>query len=306
MRNTFVKQLTRLAQANPKIILLTGDLGFGVLDDFIAKCPLQFLNAGIAEQNMTGVAAGLAMEGFVPVTYSIANFTTLRCLEQIRNDIAYPCANVKIVSVGAGVAYGTAGFSHFATEDMAVMRAIPNLPVFSPGDPYEAEAVSQILFNMEGPGYLRLGKGGEDNVHAAPLVNYQLGRAIPLAETGAVALFATGAILSNVWMACQRLNELGHPVRCYSFPTVCPLDAAWIARIAREVTHLVTVEEHYLAGGFGGAIAEILAECPSPRARLTRIGLQRFVKEVGSQTYLREQHGLSVDAIVQRVLALKD
>ncbi len=302
MRNTFVNTLLLLARENTNIVLITGDLGFGVLTEFAKELPGQFINAGIAEQNMTGVAVGLALCGKIVFTYSIANFPTLRCLEQIRNDAAYHHANVKIVSVGAGMAYGPSGMSHHATEDIAIMRALPDVAVFSPGDPIEAEAATRAVVKHPGTCYLRLGKGKEKNVHAAPL-QWETGKAIPLIEDGEdAALFSTGPILGNVYEAALSLNRLGKRTRHYSFPSVKPLDKDLIRQVARETSLIVTVEEHNLTGGFGGAVAEVLAEMPSPRAKLRRIGINdHYISSIGSQTFLREENHLSCNDIINAV-----
>jgi len=302
MRNTFVNALLSLARTDRNIVLITGDLGFGVLADFAKELPGQFINAGIAEQNMMGVATGLALCGKTVFTYSIANFPTLRCLEQIRNDAAYHRANVKIVSVGAGMAYGTSGMSHQATEDIAVMRALPEVAVFSPGDLVETEEVTRALLRVPGTCYLRLGKGGEKNIHTAPL-RWETGTAIPLFDEGEVALFSTGPILANTHAAALALNRQGKRTRHYSFPSIKPLDTALIQRVACETALIVTVEEHNLAGGFGGAIAEVLAEMPQPHARLRRIGIDnRYVSAIGSQAFLRKENHLTCEDIVRVIV----
>ena len=181
MRDTFVKTLCSICETDKDIELITGDLGFGVLKPFFEQFPDQFTNAGIAEQNMTSVAAGMALEGKTVFTYSIGNFPTLRCLEQIRNDCAYHNANVKIVCVGGGFVYGSLGMSHHATEDISVMRSIPNVAVFCPSDALEAAAVTKAIAKYPGTCYLRLGRGGEKPIHKA-LENYEIGKAIPVKE----------------------------------------------------------------------------------------------------------------------------
>jgi transketolase len=161
MRTAFIKALTDLAETDNRIWLVTGDLGFSVLEEFASRFPDRYLNVGVAEQNMTGVAAGLAMSGKIVFTYSIANFPTLRCLEQVRNDVCYHNANVKIVAVGGGLAYGAQGYTHHAIEDLAILRALPNIRVIAPGDPAETRAAVMAIVNTPGPCYLRLGKAGE-------------------------------------------------------------------------------------------------------------------------------------------------
>lgn len=180
MRTAFIKQLVEEAATNDKIFLIVGDLGYSVVEMFAEKYPERFLNAGIAEQNMIGVAAGLAKEGYNVYVYSIGNFPTLRCMEQIRYDVAYHNLNVKIVSVGAGYAYGSLGASHHATEELGMMRTIPNMVICSPGDPVEAQAISTLSANYEGPMYLRLGKAGEAIVHQSLIENLKIGDLIPV------------------------------------------------------------------------------------------------------------------------------
>lgn len=304
MRDTFVKTLIRLAEQKPEIELLTGDLGFGVLKPFWEKFPDQFINAGIAEQNMTSVAAGMSMEGKIVFTYSIGNFPTLRCLEQIRNDCAYHKANVKIICIGGGFVYGSLGMSHQATEDIAVMRALPDVAVFCPGDLVEAEAVTEALVEHPGTCYLRLGRGGEKRVHEKK-IKYQIGKALLLhvsKSTGKkIALFSTGAILDECVSAVKGLEEAGIMVEQYSFPTVKPIDRETILKCLKECRLIVTVEEHNIVGGFGSAIAEVMSE-DNGSARLLKIGINdEYCEIVGNQSYLREAYGISANRIIRAV-----
>ena len=193
MRDTFVRTIIELAKNNKNIELITGDLGFGVLKPYWEECPDQFTNAGIAEQNMTSLAAGMALSGKTVFTYSIGNFPTLRCLEQIRNDCAYHNANVKIVAIGGGFAYGSLGMSHQATEDLAVMRALPNVSVFAPGDLVETEEVIKAITNYPGTCYVRLGRGGEKRIHDR-IDNFQIGKAIKIKEGKDIAIFSTDVL----------------------------------------------------------------------------------------------------------------
>ncbi len=301
MRNTFVKTLIECAEIDNDICLVTGDLGFGVLTPFAEKYPDRFINAGIAEQNMTGVAAGMALEGKKVLTYSIANFPTLRCLEQIRNDCAYHKANVKVVCVGGGMAYGAQGITHHATEDIAIMRAIPDILVFAPGDLKEAEEVTKAMLEYNGPCYLRLGRGGEKQIHDS-IEHFEIGKAIEITEGEDIAIFSAGAILDEASEARKQLEEKGYKVAQCSFPTVKPIDKETILKYANKCKLIVTVEEHNIVGGFGGAVAEVIAENQT-KARLVRIGLNdTFASIIGNQQYLREQYGLSSDKIVDRIL----
>lgn len=301
MRDTFVRTLIALAKENPNIELITGDLGFGVLKPFWERLPDQFINAGIAEQNITSAAAGMALEGKTVFTYSIGNFPTLRCLEQIRNDCAYHGANVKIVCVGGGFVYGSLGMSHHATEDIAVMRALPGVAVLCPGDLVEAEEATKAIAKYPGTCYLRLGRGGEKRIHDH-IDNFEIGKAIKIHDGEKIAIFSTGAIFEEVADAEAILAEHDIYPAVYTFPTVKPIDRAVIARCAADFDMIVTVEEHNIVGGFGSAVAEVLAELPE-RARLLRIGIHdTYSSIVGSQKYLRSQFGLDSVGIATQVL----
>ena len=301
MRDTFVRTLIGLAKEDPSIELVTADLGFGVLKPFWEQLPDQFTNCGIAEQNMTALAAGMALSGKTVFTYSIGNFPTLRCLEQIRNDAAYHNANVKIVCIGGGFVYGSLGMSHQATEDLAVMRALPGVTVLAPGDLVEAEAATRAIARHPGVCYLRLGRGGEKRIHQR-LDGFAIGKAVPVRDGKRAVIFSTGAIFDEVGPACELLRAAGHDPAVYTFPTVKPIDRAVIEDCARRFELIVTVEEHNVVGGFGSAVAEVLAELPGAKARLLRIGLNDTYGElVGSQRWLREAYGLSAAKIAQRI-----
>jgi len=301
MRDTFVRVLSDLALIDKNIILVTGDLGFGVLKNYWEEYPDQFINAGVAEQNMTGLAAGLALEGKTVFTYSIGNFPTLRCLEQIRNDAAYHNANVKIVAVGGGFSYGALGMSHHATEDIAIMRSLPNVTVVAPGDPWETEAAVTFIYEQKGTCYLRLGRGGERNIHSGP-IHIKPGKAIELASGSDIAIFSTGGILGEAYDAVLELRKSGISCALFSFPTIKPIDRELIEQCSKTFRLLVTVEEHSVLGGFGSSVAEILAELDSPRARQIRIGIQDVYSSiVGDQPYLRNYYGISSSAIINKV-----
>ncbi len=301
MRDTFIKTLTELADNNPDLEVVTGDLGFGVLKPFWEAHPNQLINAGIAEQNLTSVAAGMALEGKTVFTYSIGNFPTLRCLEQIRNDCAYHDANVKVVCVGGGFVYGSLGMSHHATEDIAVMRSLPNVTVLCPGDLVEAEAVTRAIADYPGTCYVRLGRGGEKRIHDS-LHDFEIGKAIPVSKGERIAIFSTGAIFEEVEEATEILEKSGINPTIYTFPTVKPIDTRVIKEIASTHEVIVTCEEHNLSGGFGSAVAEVLAELPS-HARLVRIGINdEYSTLVGDQKYLRHQYGMSGKKIAERIL----
>ncbi len=305
MRDTFVKTLIEEAKKDKNIELVTGDLGFGVLKPYFEQLPNQFTNAGIAEQNMTGVAAGMALCGKTVFTYSIGNFPTLRCIEQIRNDCAYPHANVKIVCVGGGFVYGSLGMSHQATEDIAILRALPDVTVVCPGDLVEAAEATRAIAHIPGTVYLRLGRGGEKRVHGK-IENFQIGKAIKLQEAKAdcnknIALFSTGAILDEATDAAKILEEEGIGVEEYSFHTVKPIDKDVILDCANRFDYIVTVEEHNVIGGFASAVSEVITDSDE-NVRLIKIGLNdEYCSKVGNQKYLRAQYGMTAQDIVKKV-----
>jgi transketolase len=301
VRDTFIRALTELAPQRPELLLLTGDLGFGVLNDYIARFPRQFLNVGVAEQNMAGLAAGLALEGYTVFTYSIGNFPTLRCLEQIRNDICYHDANVKIVTVGGGMSYGPLGISHHCTEDLAVLRALPNMLVLSPGDLWEVAEASRFLLGHSGPAYLRL-----DKSYAPPTVRpdetFVPGRIRVVRQGRDITLAATGGILGEALLAAEALASEGTEARVLSVHTIQPLDVETLSAAVRETGGLVTIEEHTVSGGLGGAVGEVLLEAGVIPRSFLRIGLRNtFSSVVGSQQYLRKIYSLDAAAIVRAV-----
>lgn len=301
MRDTFVKMLVELAKKDKNIELLTGDLGFGVLKPFWESVPDQFTNAGIAEQNMTTVAAGMALEGKTVFTYSIGNFPTLRCLEQIRNDCAYHHANVKVVCVGGGFVYGSLGMSHQATEDIAILRALPDVVVMAPGDLVEAEEATKAIAAYQGTCYLRLGRGGEKRIHDK-IDHFQIGKAIKVKEGEKIAIFSTGAIFEEVKEAYDLLIDKGYHPAVYTFPTIKPIDKEVIQQCAKDFDMIVTCEEHNIVGGFGSAVAEVMAEMKFKKAYLMRVGLNdEYSVKVGNQKYLRQQYGMDARSIVKKV-----
>ncbi len=306
MRTAFIESLTTLAERDRRVTLVVGDLGFGVVGDFARRFPDQFINAGVAEQNMTGLAAGMALSGKIVFTYSIANFPTLRCLEQIRNDVCYHQANVKIVSVGGGLGYGALGMSHHATEDLAILRALPGLTVISPGDPSETAGAVAAVTEMPGPCYLRLGRAGEPTVHAAR-PDFQVGKALVVREGTDLTLIATGGMLAVAASAAETLAREGVSARVLSMHTIKPLDVGAILASARRTRVVATLEEHSILGGLGGAVAEVLAESGLRGVTFRRIGLpSAYSTAIGDQDYLRRIHGLDELGVLAALRALLD
>ena len=301
MRTAFADTLVDLATSDEGIFLLMGDLGYGVLDEFAKRFPKRFINAGVAEQNMTGVAAGLALSGKIVFTYSIANFPTIRCLEQIRNDVCYHNANVKVVSVGAGLAYGTLGATHHGTEDIALLRSLPNMTVVVPADPIESRLATRAIHAKKGPCYLRLGRSGEPIVYQDE-PNFVLGKAIKVREGEDLTLIATGGITHSAVCAADALAEQGLSVRVLSMHTIKPIDVDSIRNAAIETGGIVTIEEHGQIGGLGSAVEEVLVEHTDCRIEFKKLSLgNTFCHAVGSQEYLRERLSLSVNDIVRIV-----
>ena len=302
MRTTFITTILERAEEDDRIWLLCGDLGYSVLEPFIERFPSRFINVGVAEQNMIGIAAGLARSGHVPFCYSIANFPTLRCLEQIRNDVCYHNCNVNIVSVGGGVAYGAQGYSHHALEDLAVMRALPNMVVAAPGDPLEVRSLTCALVDHPGPGFLRLGKAGEADLHDA-VPSLQIGQVLPLREGNDVILLSTGGMLETALQVAARLHQRGVSAGVTSMPFLKPLDTAYINTIAQRTELLCTLEEHGPIGGLGDAVGSCLAQLSGVHAKLLPFSLpEGSTKGVsGDQHYFRLRAGLDPDGIVATV-----
>jgi transketolase len=297
MRTAFVETLCELAERDERIWLLTGDLGFAVLERFATRFPEHFVNVGVAEQNMMGIAAGLALGGKIVFVYSIANFPVMRCLEQIRNDVCYHNLNVKIIALGGGLVYGAQGFTHYAIEDLAVLRALPNLAVLAPGDPIETRLATRAIAEWQGPCYMRLGKAGEPVVYAsAP--EFQIGKAIVVREGDAATLISMGGTLQMTVEASQALAKQNIQVRVLSLHTLKPIDHSAIFAAMRDTRAIVTVEEHTTIGGLGDAVAATMAN-QNMRMVLRRIALSNGASQlVGSQEYLRERQGLSAQGIV--------
>ena len=304
MRAGFIRALMDRARVDERIFFLVGDVGYSLVEPFEQEFSGRFINVGIAEQNMTGIATGLAISGKIVFVYSIANFPTLRCVEQIRNDICYHDANVKVVASGGGLVYGALGVTHHVTEDIAIMRALPNMVVIAPGDPVEAALATQAAAERPGPCYLRLSKTGDSAIHqTAP--DFQIGKAITVRNGNDITLIATGGILYNAVQAAEQLAHQGVQTRLLSMHTIKPLDVGAVLAAAWETRAIMTIEEHSVIGGLGGAVAEVLAESRDSHIAFKRIGIKDlFCSQVGSQKYLRKAYSLSVDDIVEQALQL--
>ena len=290
MRTAFINQLLEEAKSNNKIFLLVGDLGYSVVEPFAELFPERYLNVGIAEQNMAGIAAGLAMEGYCVYIYSIGNFPTLRCMEQIRYDICYHNLNVKIVAVGGGYAYGSLGASHHATEEIGMLRTIPNLVDCAPGDPIEAKAIITFTAQYYGPCYIRIGKAGEPIVHQEDPIKLYLGQILEIRKGVKVAVFSTGAMLKYV---CDFILENNINASIYSFPFVKPINRNELISVIDLHNKIITIEEHQAQSGFGSAILEAINDIMEVNSSFNpplvkRIAIpDKFFSLAGSQDYLR-------------------
>jgi transketolase len=298
MRNAFSRALVRAALADPRVLLLTGDHGYALFDEFRRQCPGQYINAGVAEQNMVGVAAGLAKGGFRPVVYGLSAFVPVRVLEQIKLDVCYELLPVVFIGDGAGVVYSTLGTSHQSTEDVAALRALPHLGILSPADEFEMTACMELAFGRGGPVYLRMGKADLGRVHAEP-PPLTWGRLCPVRPgDGGLAWVATGSMVPTALAVARHWP--GSPV--WSVPCLKPLDAGEVEGICRRHEVVVVLEEHSIFGGLGSAVAEVAAECGG--ARVCRVGIpDRFSKYCGSYPYLMREHGLDADGVARQVEA---
>lgn len=306
MRNAFAKTITRLARTDPRLVLISGDIGNRMFDDFKKIAPDRFYNVGIAEQSMIGVAAGLALAGMRPMVYTIAPFVVTRCLEQIKVDLCYHRLPVTLVGTGAGLSYASLGATHHSPDDIAQLRPLPNMTVVCPADAIETRLATEAAVSTEGPCYLRIGKKGEPDVHPGDPA-FAIGRAIVIRQAPEslgrrVAILATGSVVPMGVSLADRLESHGVTATVWSYHTVKPLDLATLDEAFDGYDVVVTLEEHYAAGGFGSAVAEWLTDGPTRRASLVRCGLiDGFSHHAGEQDDARRRLGLSADALLDRV-----
>jgi len=296
MRDAFISSLTSAAEVDSNVTLITGDLGFGVFEDFASKFPKQFFNSGVAEQSMLSLAAGMASTGKKVFAYSIGNFSTMRCLEQIRNDICYQKNPVTIVSVGGGYAYGTLGYSHHAIEDFSIMRTLPGMKIISPADRHEVHgAIFEIVKNPQ-PYYLRLGRNGEEAIHDS-LTEFKSNRFIQVAGGTDGTILFTGSIGFLAKIARRELLRKSISIALYSVPYVNAIDVDELKKIALN-GRLLVLEEHYYKGGLGSEILETVHEFKIP-SEMKIIGSNRSdPSQIGDRDFLLAQNGITVEGIV--------
>jgi transketolase len=297
VRTAFIEQLIHEARGNPKIFLVVGDLGYSVIEPFAEEFPDRFLNAGVAEQNMTGLAAGLASEGYHVFTYSIGNFPTLRCLEQIRNDICYHQLPVTVVAVGAGMAYGNLGYSHHCIQDIAALRGFPSMTILSPADPGETKACVKWLSDHPRPSYLRLGKAGEPTIHS---LSTELNGPLKIVNNQAnVAIIGTGSILAEAVIASNLLATQDIRVDVLSLTRLSPTSDQNFSSL-QNYKKILTVEEHVEAGGLG----ELIRSAAPGNNSIRSLNVPEFIcSTVGSQSWLRAQAKIDSKGISETLLA---
>lgn len=303
MRNAFADEITKLGSSDPRVVLLSGDIGNKLFDKFKAANGTRFLNCGIAEANMMGVAAGMALSGLRPVIYTITPFTTTRCFEQIRVDACYHNVPVIIVGTGSGLSYAELGPTHHSCEDLAIMRVLPNMTVLAPADEVELRQCLRAALKLHGPVYIRIGKKGEQIVPKQD-EHFEIGRAINVRSGSDVCLIGAGTLLPTVMAAADLLQARGISARVESFHTIKPLDEASLEQAFAGYAVVGVVEEHSRIGGLGGAIAEWLARQEPMKGRLLGFGVDdSFMHEIGSQEYARAKYGLTADNIAAKVEA---
>jgi transketolase len=301
MRNAFADEITALAESDPRIVLLSGDIGNRLFNDFKERFPDRFYNTGVAEADMIGIAAGLALAGLRPVVYTIASFAVYRAFEQIRVDLCYPNLPVMIVGVGAGLGYASNGPTHHSCEDVAVLRALPNMTVLAPADAWELRSLLRAALQLCGPSYMRIGKKGEPLVHDTQL-KIQIGLALELRTGNDLAILCSGTLLPQVLDVASNMETTGIKTAVFSMHTIKPLDDVLLSRLFRDVKLVVTLEEHSRIGGLGGAVAEWKADHFQANARLLRLGTpDQILHHSGEQEHAREMCGLTVEGMTMAI-----
>jgi transketolase len=297
MRSVFANSILAAAQADSKVLLLTGDHGYALFDEFRKHRPEQFINAGIAEQNMVGVAAGLAKAGYKPIVYGLSAFVPIRVLEQIKMDVCYENLPVIFMGDGAGVVYSSLGSSHQSTEDIAVLRSIPNITILSPCDVQEMQYAMDAALHFKSPHYVRMGKSDIGLVHTHP-ISVPLGDLVSarVGKNKKMVLLATGSMVKTAVALADATGDYS----VWSVPSIKPINRKQIETIAQEADVIMTLEEHTIVGGLGGLIAEIVSE--SGAAKVIRLGVQdRFSQKCGSYEYLLREHGIDVKNLLPKI-----
>jgi len=304
MRNAYLAALYELAKNNRQIMSLNADIGAFVFDKFIADFPDQFVNFGVAESNMIGVAAGMASCGKIPFTYTITPFLTMRTYEQIRDDVCLQNMNVKIVGVGAGLVYSTLGPTHHAIEDIAIMKVLPNMQIVSPADSIESKKATFAIAEIAGPVYLRIGTRGEPTIYQDDY-EFTPGKGVELKPGEDATIMATGSIVYDALMAAQELERENISTRVINIHTIKPIDKEIILKAARETGAILTVEEHNIEGGFGSSVAEVILEGNGFPVKFKRLGINDcFCSFYGTHQELKSHYGIAKEDIIREVINL--
>lgn len=299
MRNTVIEFLFHQASIDPNLYLIVGDVGFSVIEAFEQKFGKRFINAGIAEQHMIGLAAGLAMTGKRVYVYSIIPFVTMRCYEQIRNDLCYQQLPVKLIGVGGGFSYGPMGVTHHALEDVALMRSLPGMTVLAPGSKYEVKELMPQIHALNGPAYIRCGNNEDLTAYPAHTVII-LGKAIELVSHNQHYIVATGNALDLGVQVQQYLQQRRISIGLVSMPTIKPLDREFF--LSKQPAAVFTIEEHSVIGGLGEAVARLISEEIDHKVTFHAFGVNDFYYHTtGSRAYLKENAGLSIASIAETI-----
>jgi len=300
VRDSFAKAILDLGKIDKRLFLLVSDIGTYLLRDFRKKFPERFVNVGIAEANMIGIASGLAIEGKIPFVYTITPFVTARCFDQIRVDVCYQNLNVRIVGVGSGISYGTSGPTHHSITDMAIMRALPNMTVVSPSDPIETEKMIEATMEHIGPLYIRLPLAGDPIIHQKNY-SFSFGKANFIREGCDLAIIGTGVMVYRALEIAKELDKRGISSTVLNMHTIKPMDKSAILKISK-IPMIVTIEEHSVIGGLGSAVAEVLIE-NSFGGQFRRFGFQdEFCLGYGSRNDLYKKYNLDADSILNAIL----
>lgn len=301
MRNTFAENLVKLAEKDKSIYLLVGDLGFSVFEDFIKKFPDRFFDCGVAEQNMISLAAGLSLEGKKPYVYSMVPFATMRCFEQIRNDICYPNLNVKIVGMGTGFCYGTQDFTHYGIEDVSILRVLPNMSILCPADPLEMRDLTRQSYERKGPVYIRLAKSKKLFHKSQDKILF--GKPFVFKEGKDGVVITSGPYLETAINVAEKLEIKGLNLKIISIHTIKPIDEKTLLKEIQGQKFIFTIEEHSVAGGLSSAVAEILFKNNASNVILKFLGVPAdFKNKVGTRAYLRKYFGIDEDSVYKTII----
>jgi transketolase len=303
MRKTFINTLVELARKDERIFLITPDIGYSVLEVFMNEFPDRFLNVGVAEQNAIGIAAGIALNGMIPYVYTINPFVCMRPFEQIRVDVAYMNTNVRIVGVGAGFSYGSAGATHHSIEDIAIMRVLPNMTVVCPGDPWEVSEAIKASVDFKGPMFFRLGKQGEPVINN-PKTKFKIGKATSIRKGKDVHIITTSNTLEIGNNVCEILKQKKINASLISMHTMKPMDVKMIQSLLKTKKPVFTIEEHNIIGGLGSAVSEVIAESEFNPV-FKRFGVNdQFSHYVGGHDFIREKMGLTKEKIARKIYGI--